>query len=109
MTGSIGPALRKAVADGLGAHLALLGDFNGTAAPERHVEVSYGFGFASEAAEQVYTGRSRAETPAAAMKAGRNYRDELGEFDLEFRFDGAGPGRENVEDQLRSVNDASGG
>lgn len=85
MSGSIGPELRRAVTDGLAAHLRLLGDFNGTTAPERSVEVTYGFDFASEAAEQVYTGRSRAETPPAAMKAGRNHRDELGEFDLNVR------------------------
>ena len=79
---TIGPIVRKAVADGLTTHLAGLADFNGSAATERNVEVSYGYTFGSTATEQVYTGRSSADTPPAALRSGRNYRSENGTFDL---------------------------
>lgn len=79
---TIGPAVRKAVTDGLATHLASLAAFNGTTATERDVEVSYGYPFGSPATEQVYTGRSRADTPPAALRSGRNHRNENGVFDL---------------------------
>ncbi len=79
---TIGPTVRKAVIDGLTTHLAGLADFNGQTAPERHTEVSYGYPFGSTATEQVYTGRSRADTPPAALRSGRNHRNENGVFDL---------------------------
>lgn len=82
MPGSISVALRKAVTQGLTAHLGAHEDFNGTSAPEDEVEVSYGFRFDSSAAQRVFTGNVRADTPSASMRAGRNYRDESGEFDL---------------------------
>lgn len=79
---TIGPVVRKAVIDGLTTHLGSLAAFNGTTAPERDVEVSYGYPFASTATEKVYTGRSRADTPPAALRSGRNHRNENGVFDL---------------------------
>lgn len=79
---TIGPTVRKAVTDGLTTHLGALAAFNGTTAAERNVEVSYGYPFGSAATEQVYTGRSRADTPPAAMRSGRNHRNENGVFDL---------------------------
>lgn len=79
---TIGPTLRKAVIDGLTSHLGSLADFNGTTATERYVEVSYGYPFGSTSTEQVYTGRSRADTPPAALRSGRNHRNESGVFDL---------------------------
>lgn len=79
---TIGPTVRKAVIDGLATHLGSLAAFNGTTAPERNVEVSYGYKFGSPATEQVYTGRSRADTPPAALRSGRNHRNENGVFDL---------------------------
>lgn len=79
---SLSVALRKASIDGLAAHFADLADFNGTTAPERDLEVTYGYDFASQATERLYTGRSRADTPPASLRAGRNYRDESGGFDL---------------------------
>lgn len=81
-TASIGVALRKAVADALTALFAGLDDFNGVTAPEREVAVSYGYDFSSTAARRVYTGRSRATTPPAGMRSGRNHRAEDGVFDL---------------------------
>ncbi len=66
---TIGPVVRKAVTDGLTTHLGGLADFNGSTAAEREVEVSYGYKFGSPATEQVYTGRSRADTPPAALRS----------------------------------------
>lgn len=80
--GSIGVPVRKATIDGLATHFAALDGFNGTTAPERDLEVSYGYSFTSRAAEKLYTGRSQAETPPAAMRPGRNHRDETGTFQL---------------------------
>lgn len=82
MAGSVGVAVRKAVVDGLRTHLAGLADFNGSSAPERKTAVSYAYDFGAADAERVFTGRSRSDTPPAAMKAGRNFRNEDGVFDL---------------------------
>lgn len=81
-TASIGVAVRKAVADGLAAHFASLSSFNGTAVAEQKTAVSFGYDFSNLPREQVYTGRSRWETPPAALRSGRNTRDEEGHFDL---------------------------
>jgi hypothetical protein len=81
VTASIGVAVRKAVTDGLAAHFAGLSDFNG-ATPEREVTVTFAYSFGQRYNEQVYTGRSRAATPPAGMRSGRNTRNESGEFDL---------------------------
>jgi hypothetical protein len=82
VTASIGVTVRKAVTDGLATHFASLSDFNGATAAEREVLVSFGYSFGSQETEQVYTGRSRADTPPAALRSGRNTRNESGEFDL---------------------------
>lgn len=82
VTASIGVAVRRAVADGLAAHFASLSDFNGGTAPEREVTVTFAYPFGQQFNEQVYTGRSRADTPPAGMRSGRNTRNESGEFDL---------------------------
>lgn len=82
VTASIGVAVRKAVADGLAEHFASLSDFNGVAAAEQKTVVAFGFDFSAQPREHVYTGRSRAETPPAGMRSGRNTRNETGRFDL---------------------------
>ncbi len=83
VTASIGVAVRKAVTDGLADHLGDLSDFNGVAAAERETVVSFAYLFGrQELTEQVYTGRSRADTPPAGMRSGRNTRNEAGDFDL---------------------------
>jgi hypothetical protein len=82
VTASIGVALRKAVADGLAEHFAADSDFNGTVAAERETVVSFGYDFSNPHREHVFTGRSRADTPAAGMRSGRNTRNETGRFDL---------------------------
>lgn len=81
-TRSIGVAVRKAVTDGLAEHLAGLSDFNGAGAPEREVVVTFAYAFGSQHTEQVYTGRSRADTPPAGMRSGRQTRKEDATFDL---------------------------
>lgn len=79
---SIGVPLRKAVTDALAEHFAQRSGFNGTDAAERHTLVAYAYDFAGLAREHVYTGRSRWETPPAALRSGRNTRNETGHFDL---------------------------
>ena len=80
---SIGVAVRKAVTDGLAEHLGDLSDFNGAAAAERETAVSFGYQFGrQELTEQVYTGKSSAETPPAGMRSGRNTRNETGTFEI---------------------------
>lgn len=82
VTASIGVAVRKAATDALAAHFASLSDFNGNAAPEQKTVVAFGYDFSNLHREHVYTGRSRADTPAAGMRSGRNTRNETGHFDL---------------------------
>lgn len=82
VTASIGVAVRKAVTDGLSTHFAGLSAFNGTLTAEQKTVVAFGFDFSTLHREHVYTGRSRAETPPAGMRSGRNARNESGIFDL---------------------------
>lgn len=82
VTASIGVAVRKAVTDGLAAHFGSLSAFNGVEAAEREVAVSFAYPFGATTTEQVYTGKSEAETPPAGMRSGRNTRNESGTFDL---------------------------
>lgn len=82
MAGSLSVAVRRAVADGLEELFAGLPAFNSTAA-EAEVGVTYAYDFTdARAAQCIYTGRSRADTPPAALRAGRNRRQETGRFDL---------------------------
>ena len=80
--GSLVVPVKKAVLDGFADYLAGLDDFNGNAAPERNVEVSYGFNFGSVAAEMVYGGKANGQTPPAALRSGANVRQETGTFDV---------------------------
>lgn len=103
MPGSINVDLRKAVIAGLTAHLKAHEDFNGTTAAEDEVEVSYGYTLSSSAAQRVYTGFARADTPSAAMKAGRNFRDEAGEFDLIVRVEVPGGSLEESDTRAFAI------
>lgn len=76
---SVAPEVRSAVISGLATHLAATAGFN---SGESKVEVRYGYSSAWKAAEKVYLGRARAETPPAALKSGRNFRNERGTFEL---------------------------
>lgn len=95
--------LRKAVIAGVRTDLAAKADYNGTTRPEWKVEVTYGFNFASLAMEQVYLGRVRAETPAHGLRPGRNYRDEMGEFDVNVRVRIPGASVEKAEERLFAI------
>lgn len=94
MAGSLSVTVRKAVTSGLSAHLSGLPLF-GSQADEHEVVVTYGYDSSSVAAEQVYAARSRADTPPASMKSGRNFRNEEGTFDLIVRVKYTGG---NLED-----------
>jgi len=82
MAGSLVVSVRSAVTDGLTTLFAALPDFNGATDPEHRVEVTYAYTLGSAASERVYTGRSTADTPPAALRSGRNHRNEDGVFDL---------------------------
>lgn len=71
MAGTIVVALRLAVASGLAAVPALSG-----------ADVSYAWRPDSRARRQVFTHRASADTPPAALRSGRNYRDETGTFQV---------------------------
>lgn len=100
---TVAPAVRKAVIDGIKAHLRALPDFNGTTAKERNVEVSYGFTFSSKRAEKVYLGRTLGATPPAALRTGRNVRDETGSFDLHHLVRLEGEGAESAEARAYAI------
>lgn len=74
--------VKRELKEGLAALFAGLSDFDGSTRPEWRTEVSYGYPFGTSAAEFVYFGRTRAQTPPAAMRSGRNYRDEAGELEV---------------------------
>lgn len=79
---SIGVALRVAVIAGLVEEFGNLSDFNGVGQREFKTHVAFGYDFSNLHREQVYTGRSRAETPSAGIRSGRHTRNETGHFDL---------------------------
>lgn len=73
MAGTISRLVRKAVTDGL-ADLPALKD--------QGVQVTYSWDSAAISRVMVFTASPRAETPPAALRSGRNHRDETGEFRL---------------------------
>lgn len=96
MTGSLVTAVRRAVMDGFRDHLATLPGFNSTAA-EAEVVVEYAYTFGSQPAQRVYTGRSRADTPPAALRSGRNHRNETGTFEVTVLVQLAGASPEDAD------------
>ena len=86
MAGSLSVPVRKAVIAGLRTHLEGLPAFNATAA-EDEVAVEYAFGFGQQHRQRIYTGRSSADTGSAGMRAGRNFRNEVGTFALIVRVE----------------------
>lgn len=105
MAGSIAYPLKKAVIDGIAAHLATLDDFNGASDPAREVEVSYGFRHASHATERIFANRWRSDTPAAALRSGRNHRNESGEFELSIWVLFVGGDAEDAEERVDAIAD----
>lgn len=73
MAGSVMVAVKRAVIDGFKAHLKQVAEY-------ATVEVDYGYSTALAAHEAVFCGRGSSDTPPAAIRAGRNHRDEDGEF-----------------------------
>lgn len=82
MAGSISVPVRVAVADGLAGFLGGLPEFNGTIDGTEEVEVTYAYDHTTNASQRVFTRTATAETPPASLRAGRNYKDEAGQFFL---------------------------
>ncbi len=81
MSGSLAVRVRKAVIAGFRTHLDGLPAFNASAA-EGEVLVEYAYSFGVQARQRVYTGRTQADTPPAAIRPARNYRNEAGTFEI---------------------------
>jgi len=103
MAGSASVAVRSAIITGLTTRFDNLADFNGTTKPEWEVVVSYGYNFGTSDAERVFCGRARADTPPAAMRSGRNYRDETGTFDLVVLCTAVGGNPEDAETRALAI------
>ena len=106
MPGSLSVPVKKAVITGLTDYLAGLTDFNGAGVVEDLVEVSYAYNFGSTAAQRVYTGRSRAETPPAAQRSGRNHRNESGQFEINVLVQLPGGSTEEADQRASDIGDA---
>lgn len=103
MAGSVVVAVKQAIVTGLTTHYGAAAAFNGTTAPERKVAVAYGYNMGTHDTERVFTGRSRAEQPPAAMRSGRNYRDEAGTFDLIVIVEYVGGDPEDAEERALAI------
>lgn len=82
MPGSIAVPVRAAVVDGLTTLLAGSPEFNGTGDGAEEVEVTYAYDHTTNASQRIFTRSATAETPPASLRAGRNYKDESGQFFL---------------------------
>lgn len=102
MGGSLGVAVRKAVLDGFRTHLAGLPAFNSTAV-ENEVEVLYAWDFKRQTRQRVYGGRSAGTTPPAAMRAGRNHRNETATFQVNIRVEIPNATQEEADERLDEI------
>lgn len=100
---TIAPDLRATVVSGLATHFDGLADFDGTTAPEDRVEVRRTWSSNWQAAEKVYLGRTRATTPPAAMRTGRNLRNESGDFELNVYVNKPGLDGSEAEDRAFEI------
>lgn len=108
MSGSRARLVRSAVVSGLTTHYASLADFNGTTAPERKTEVTYAYPHGGPSAtERVFTARARADTPPAALRSGRNHRDESGVFDLIVLVAYVGGSAEQADDRAFDIGEVA--
>jgi hypothetical protein len=98
--------LKRALVDGLSDLFAALPDHNGMTRSEWRTEVTYGWPFGNAPAEVVYFGRARADTPPAAMRAGRNYRDESGELEIVVVCAAVGGSAEDADDRAHAHREA---
>lgn len=76
-------AVRSALVTGLDALSALDG-----------VEVGFQYKAGSSARERLWTARARFTHTPASMRAGRNFRDEVGRFDVAILVEGVGKSQE---------------
>lgn len=83
MSASILVAVRTALVTGLAALPALIDP-----------EVSFQYKIKSSARERIWTQRSRFTHNPASMRAGRNFRDEVGRFDVVVFVEGVGKSQE---------------
>lgn len=101
-----GTALRdvkRAVMDGLAERYAALPAFNGSGdAGEVVVRRSYRFGD-TQVAQHMYGGRARGATPPAAIRPGRNFRDEVGRFDVNILLRIPGLSADEAEDRMHDI------
>lgn len=81
MAGTVQHLVRNGIVTALAA-LPALEDVN--------VSYAWEFGDASQVRERIFTNRARANTPPAALKAGRNHRDETATFELVVWVEGVG-------------------
>lgn len=100
MAGSRGVAVRRAVTDGFRTHLEALPGFN---AAEDKVEVEYAYSFKQQFRQRVYTGRSNGTTPPAGMRAGRNYRNETGTFQVNIRVEIPGVSQLEADERVDEI------
>ena len=102
MAGSLVATVKAAVIDGLATHLEETPGFN-AADPENEVLVEYGYSFKVNAAQRIYVGRARADTPPAHLKAGRNVRKEQGTFQLVVRVEKPGGNVQEADDRVDAI------
>lgn len=100
MGGSLSTKVRKAVTDGLAARFDSLPGFN---ALEDEVDVRYAYSFGAQVAQQVYTGRSRADTDGGPLRSGRNVRTEVGTFEIVVRVELPGCDPEEADERVDEI------
>lgn len=92
MAASLIVTVRSAVIDGLDALAALNG-----------VTVSFAWKLGDKGRERIFTRRARFTHGNAALKAGRNFRDESGEFDLVILVEGVGLSQEATSERALAL------
>ena len=97
MPSSVAHLVRRAVTDGLANEPGLR---------DEGVAVSYGYDVSATKRFQVFTAQARADTPPAALRSGRNHKDEQGMFSLLLVVNAPGGdafAAEERSDQFRTV------
>jgi len=102
MAGSLITSVRRAITEGFRTHLSALPAFNASAG-EGEVVVEYAYTFEAPSAQRVYTGRAQADTPPAALRAGRNHRNETGTFEVNILVQLAGSSPEEADLRVDAI------
>lgn len=101
MAGSVRVAVKAALIEGLADLFASLPGFN---SDENQVQVEYGYTTGEvRAAQRVYCGRSYSDTPPAAMKSGRNHRQETGYLDLIVLAEVPGGSAQDADERVDAI------